>query len=299
MFTKCVMPALFLTSICLLIFPELAAAAAAAAAASMVVKGEVGGNISINCPSTANKTIQFFYFQKENVVDELKFVNGFYIGKVIDKPYPNTSLDPEKQTTVHMSDLRVDHNGRYTCTTDYIDQQPGEKSQEEIFVDIEVTANYSKPSVTSTSCSDCNHTVTCESHGGYPQSKLQWSVSEDSVLDDNPTNATSDLRGQFSLSTTATVSCSRGEVSVSCMVNGLTSDKVIVCQSAEASKTHLWLIPLLVVLAVAVVAVAPVVLVRRRRGSGSDSGVENAAVKYKAANGQDPSGSGEKVTVNP
>lgn len=39
-------------------------------------------------------------------------------------------------------------------------------------------------------------------------------------------------------------------------------------QSAEALKTHLWLILLLVVLVVAVVAVAPaVVLVRRRRGN--------------------------------
>lgn len=111
----------------------------------MVVKGEVGGNISINCPSTANKTIQFFYFQKENVVRELKFVNGFYAGRAIPEPYPNTSLDPEKQTTVHMSYLRVDHNGRYTCTTDYINQQLGEESQEEIYVDIEVTGKRETP----------------------------------------------------------------------------------------------------------------------------------------------------------
>lgn len=131
----------FPTTTFLLTFAELAAAAAA----QMVVKGEVGGNISINCPSTANKTIQFFYFQKENVVHELKFVNGFYTGQVIDKLYPNTSLDPEKQTTVHMSDLRVEHNGRYTCTTEYKDLQPGEESQEEIFVDIEVTGKRETP----------------------------------------------------------------------------------------------------------------------------------------------------------
>lgn len=123
----------FPTTTFLLTFAELAAAAAASA--PIVVKGEVGGNVSINCPSIANKTIQFFYFQKENVAHELKFVNGFYIGRVMNKkPYPNTILDPEKQTTVHMFDLRVDHNGRYTCRTDYIDQTGIER-----FVDIEVT----------------------------------------------------------------------------------------------------------------------------------------------------------------
>lgn len=132
----------FPTTTFLLTFAELAAVAAA----PMVVKGEVGGNISINCPSTANKKIKFFYFQKEDVLVDLKFVNGFYTGRVIDKKlYPNTSLDPEKQTTVHMSNLRVDDNGRYSCRTNYIDQQPGEESQEEIFVHIEVTGKRETP----------------------------------------------------------------------------------------------------------------------------------------------------------
>lgn len=131
------------TSVCS-VFPTatflLTFAEAAAAAAPIVVKAEVGGNVSIDCPSTANKTIQFFYFQKEDVLRDLKFVNGFFKGRVIENPYPNTMLDPEKQTTVHMFNLRVDHNGRYTCRTDYIDQ-----TVEERFVDIEVTGKRETP----------------------------------------------------------------------------------------------------------------------------------------------------------
>lgn len=55
------------------------------------------------------------------------------------------------------------------------------------------------------------------------------------MLDQTPTDATSDLNGVFHLSSTATVSCSRGEVSITCTVNGSPSDKVDVCEYQAGS----------------------------------------------------------------
>lgn len=96
----------------------------AGAADDFNVTGEVGGSVSVNCPTEPNKKITFFYFQKVHIARPI-YVNGFYVGKPTSLTDLNSSLDSEKNTTVHMFNLTMDHSGGYQCLLEYTDGSPG------------------------------------------------------------------------------------------------------------------------------------------------------------------------------
>lgn len=91
-------------------------------------------------------------------------------------------------------------------------------------------ANYSQPIVTRFKLSDSSFNVTCESYGGYPESKLRWNVSKGGVLYDTKYNAVQNPDGRFNISFTANVNCSQGEVSFTCTANDRQSGKVALCE---------------------------------------------------------------------
>lgn len=97
-------------------------AEAAGAADQIEVTGEVGGSVAINCPTIPNKAIVYFYFQKKVERIEDKFVNGFYTGHANERPpKPNSRLDAEKNTTVHLFNLTMVDDGAYECLLEYTD----------------------------------------------------------------------------------------------------------------------------------------------------------------------------------
>lgn len=113
-------------------------AEAAGAADLIEVNGEFGGTVIINCPIIPKKTILYFYFQKPGPGPKPIFVNGFYNGHSNKTPLKaNSRLDPEKNTTVHMSNLTVDDGGYYDCHLEYTDD-----SKKDTKVYINITGKY-------------------------------------------------------------------------------------------------------------------------------------------------------------
>lgn len=87
------------------------------AAPQGLVKGQVGGNVTIRCPVNKEKTIQFFYLQKDNT-----FVNGFHtLREIPTQRWENTRLDNNSKTAVLMFNLNITHSGDYKCIINYSD----------------------------------------------------------------------------------------------------------------------------------------------------------------------------------
>lgn len=109
-------------------------AEAAPAAEIIEVPGEVGGTVTITCPIIPNKRILYFYFQKPVLGRKPIFVNGFYNERSdLPSPKPNSRLDREKNTTVHMFNLTMDDRGDYDCLLEYVDDS---KKDTKVHLDI-------------------------------------------------------------------------------------------------------------------------------------------------------------------
>ncbi|CAB1460165.1 unnamed protein product [Pleuronectes platessa] len=130
------------------------------------LSGEVGGNVTFRCPVNDQRTIKMFYFQRDEV-----FVNGYYADREIPAPkWPNTRLD-RKSTHVDMYNLNISHTGTYKCIIEYNNDQDVRIS----FIQLNVTASYSKPNVTQ-SCDDARCLVTCAFYSGYPGNMVEWKL---------------------------------------------------------------------------------------------------------------------------
>lgn len=106
---------------------------AEAARPRLEVTGEVGGSVSINCPTIPNKPIGYFYFQRKVESVNVIFVNGFFTGLSVTPTKPNSRLDEEKNTTVHMFDLTMADDGAYECRLEYTD---GETSDTDVYINV-------------------------------------------------------------------------------------------------------------------------------------------------------------------
>ncbi|XP_030249277.1 uncharacterized protein LOC115567140 [Sparus aurata] len=191
--------------------------------AQIEVRGEVGGNVTIQCPSIKHKSITFFYFQRGDI-----FINGYFAAKPIpdNMRWENTRVDNDS-TTVHMYNLNISHIGTYKCIIQYTDRT---ETFENVY--LSVTATYSKPELTIV-CSDDSPTclATCTSHGGYPRSNMDWRVPRSqmwrlvnkSEMEDRNTL-------MFNSSSTASFNCSEGELMFSCTVGNVTSGMYPICK---------------------------------------------------------------------
>ncbi|KAM9359398.1 uncharacterized protein ABDE67_002515 [Symphorus nematophorus] len=191
------------------------------------LRGEAGGNVTIHCPFEEHRTIISFYFQKTTNTKEEVFVNGYHVSRNMSEvqTWENTQVD-YGVTTVYMLNLNISHSGDYRCLIRY---QSG-IGFVETKVHLSVTANYSKPKVTTT-CDVLFCQVTCASHGGYPQTKITWSESENPMLRvENSSEMRDPVTMMFNSSSTAYFNCSKGEMKhLSCSVGDVTSDLFSVC----------------------------------------------------------------------
>lgn len=76
--------------------------------------GEIGGNLTFRCPADNFKSIEFFYFQRND-----DFINGFHTKKIPTPAWSNTKVDDKDRTTVHMFNLNASHDGDYECHIKY------------------------------------------------------------------------------------------------------------------------------------------------------------------------------------
>ncbi|KAK2912608.1 uncharacterized protein [Channa argus] len=189
------------------------------------VRGELGGNVTIRCPGDNRAEIKLFYFQKGT-----EFVNGFYRSKNITKPWENTRVE-KYETVVHMYRLNFSHGGDYECHIQEVD-----KNLSTFPVQLYITANYSKPTVTSACPDEFGCTVTCTSHGGYPSTRMMWDVpvsgntSSEMWKVVNSSEERSPGTMVFTSSSTAYFNCSKGEIKIiGCSVAGIPSDRFSVC----------------------------------------------------------------------
>lgn len=95
--------------------------------------GEFGATVTINCPTIPNISIKYFYFQKRIPNKRPIFINGFYTGHPDLTPKVGTSLDREKNTTVHMFNTTMDDRGDYECLLEYFDEQ---KKNTNVYINI-------------------------------------------------------------------------------------------------------------------------------------------------------------------
>lgn len=90
----------------------------AAAYSHIHLRGEIGGNLTFRCPVDNSKSIEFFYFQKNDI-----FINGFHNSKKIPtQTWSNTKMGDKDKTTVHMFNLHASHGGDYECHIHYSDE---------------------------------------------------------------------------------------------------------------------------------------------------------------------------------
>ncbi|XP_035011262.1 uncharacterized protein LOC118106660 isoform X2 [Hippoglossus stenolepis] len=190
------------------------------------LRGEVGGNVTFQCPVDNHRTISFFYFQHGDL-----FLNGYHAKKEIDSPmWENTRLD-RNRTHVHMCRLNISHTGMYKCIIQYNDH-----SITESVIQLTVTASYSKPNVTQ-SCDGVRCFVTCAFYGGYPGRKVAWEVhgsrNTNSQLWNVENNTQVPSPSTMLVNSTSTVyfNCSHGEMgNLSCSVGNVTSNWFSVCK---------------------------------------------------------------------
>ncbi|XP_022073040.2 uncharacterized protein LOC110967663 [Acanthochromis polyacanthus] len=199
----------------------------------ILLRGEVGGNVTFKSSTLKQGKIQYMYLQKD-INGHQVFINGYYSGKHIkESPWPNTRVD-NNTNEVHMFGLNMSHSGDYDLLIHY--NNDGEPTK--TIIRLNITGKYSAPSVTLV-CSDENKfkscIVTCASHGGFPLSNMAWKVfgTENTRNNDwKVLNKTEDLSKDtklFTSSSTAFFNCSRGEMNFSCSVGGVTSEEHTVC----------------------------------------------------------------------
>ncbi|KAM4590436.1 uncharacterized protein V3H82_004403 [Fundulus diaphanus] len=194
-------------------------------------EGMVGGNVSFYCPVDETKKLTLLYFQKPNGSGLPIFLNGYHSTKPIDSTQKNTKMDQNK-TIMYMFDLNLSDSGEYECY--YMYANGGETRM--VKMHLTVKALFSKPVLTKT-CDerngyplDCH--VKCESHNGLPKKQIKWNVNisramwKDPRTDEVPSNA-----GLVNISSTAYFNCSVDTLTLSCSVDGFTSDNISVCSS--------------------------------------------------------------------
>ncbi|CAK6967292.1 T-lymphocyte activation antigen CD80-like [Scomber scombrus] len=233
--------------------------------AQLQLKGEVGQNVTFDCPRDKSKEIKLFYLQKDTV-----YVNGYHVNKPLSESWENTERDD--WTTVHMYRLNISHQGTYFCIIQYTDNQLDDKQQ----IHLSVTANYSKPTVT-VSC-DKNHEyggclVRCASQGGYPRNKMMlnrpatWNTSHQiwKVLNSSEHQDKDSML--FDSSSTACFNCSYGKQEMlSCSVGEVTSDMFSVCEPPPDTGNHDVIVKAICAIVVFIIVVVLVLLCRCRKG---------------------------------
>ncbi|KAM4567195.1 T-lymphocyte activation antigen CD86-like isoform 1-T1 [Odontesthes bonariensis] len=235
---------------------------------------EIGGNVTFQCPrkDDQNRILKFLYFQQGNV-----FINGFHDTKPVGNIWPNTIFDRDS-STLQMLNLNISHIGDYQCIIMYSDD--GNNIEYEIYLN--VTAPYSKPSVTS-SCKEENGVlgcqVTCSSHDGYPRQQIQWkthpptNVNHQIIKNNSDSHPITEL---FNISSTVYINCSSREQKLSCFVGNTTSDTFSVCPPVvqpDHSNTYVISAVIVVVLVLVVVVVVLCLKLKKRKEGPEEDNV--------------------------
>uniref|UniRef100_UPI0037E6F88C CD276 antigen-like n=1 Tax=Semicossyphus pulcher TaxID=241346 RepID=UPI0037E6F88C len=243
-------------------------------AAPIEFRGEVGGNVTIQC-AIERRPILFFYFQKGT-----DFVNGYHASKKIgSNKWANTWMSQDK--AVHIYSLNVSHGGDYDCLVKYNDSHEIKKN----FIHLSITANFSKPAVTLHPIDDIHWLVTCSSHGGYPSSEMMWNVPESPMVKAvNSSETTDPVTLTFNRSSTVFFNCSGGETkNLSCSVGGVTSDIFSVCTPKDPPGPSPFTPSVIAAICVAVVIAIIFITVlclrgrkckKRQRGAATSPGVQ-------------------------
>ncbi|XP_049432279.1 uncharacterized protein LOC125888761 isoform X1 [Epinephelus fuscoguttatus] len=252
--------------------------------APVELKGEVGGNVTLQCPVDRERPLIFLYFQRGDI-----FVNGYHASKPLTNTWENTRVD--RDMTMHMEDLNVSHSGSYQCHIRYHD---GQINLNHTVFHLSVTANYSKPTLT-VNCGSENHRfscwATCASHGGYPGTKVTWTIPESQTRRDvNNTQIQDPHTMLVNSSSTAFFNCSNGKLtSLSCSVGGVTSEMFTVCTPKTTPETFS---PYVITAAVCAVVVAIIIALvlwfkckkGQRRAAAAATAVVAAAADVQRGN---------------
>nr|XP_046244838.1 uncharacterized protein LOC124059109 [Scatophagus argus] len=219
-------------------------------------RGEVGGNVTIHCPSVKDKKITFFYFQRD-----VHYVNGFHTLRDISEStsaWENTRVTPNN-TTVHMYNLNISHAGDYECLILYSDSETITKD----VIHLNVTANYSVPEVTLQCVDGLSCLVTCASHGGYPSISMTWSVPGSDMWNVVNSSEMPDPNTMLvNSSSTAHFNCSNGELKyISCSVGDVTSPMFSVCENKDPDNADNLLVIVIAIITLVIFTVPTVVFV--------------------------------------
>ncbi|XP_033002258.1 T-lymphocyte activation antigen CD80 [Lacerta agilis] len=116
-------------------------------------------------PAISDLVVIAYSNGKENTVKDIHFQN-------------RTKMDV-KTLTLWISSVNVSDEGKYRCIILLNGEHKGDK-----WVHLSVSADYRKPviHVSHNPCSPAQLTLTCSSHGGYPEATMSWLVNNETVL---------------------------------------------------------------------------------------------------------------------
>ncbi|XP_076832132.1 T-lymphocyte activation antigen CD80 [Brachyhypopomus gauderio] len=201
------------------------------------VMGVFGGSVHLRCKFNKNETFMRIYFQKvvQSSTPEI-FINGYYENTKLDvhPAYVNRTRVDVQQISMELSQLSLNDTGMYRCIVF--------RKNYEIYkteFNLTVTGRYSVPVITQGPCSPTDPsdtvpscTVTCWSSGGYPQSKVNWTMDGGGhgiVIREASHRFERDQHtGLWNVSQNATVNCTE-LINITCTVGGAVSSPFPLC----------------------------------------------------------------------
>ncbi|XP_063061547.1 uncharacterized protein LOC134454463 isoform X2 [Engraulis encrasicolus] len=194
-----------------------------------VVPADVGGRVHLHCE--VHGLCKYLYWQRgltEGNAEET-FVNGFSTEEELTIPdeFKNRSRVNETTRSLDLWNLKPSDLAYYAC----ICIKQGQNASSYC---LNVTASFSKPSLTSQLRDDGLVEVTCGSGGGYPLRRIRWqeSIGLNGSRDWEATNQSEwqdPVSELWDVDSTIVMNCTQ-PLKVSCSVGNTTSDYLEICR---------------------------------------------------------------------
>uniref|UniRef100_A0A8C1WT95 Ig-like domain-containing protein n=1 Tax=Cyprinus carpio TaxID=7962 RepID=A0A8C1WT95_CYPCA len=215
----------------------------------------LGHSVTFRCPSKHSTSVEGLYIQRVKNDKEEDFINGFYIGRVLNvlPEYRDRTKVNVTELSMEMRNISVSDEGLYKCVV-FINNK-AEISK----ILLKVTAEYSVPTITK----DCNKPgdggagkscqLSCSAVGGYPQSTVRWTGLNQSLTNVIYNRSSADNESKtWTINQTIVHNCNQ-PTNISCAVGGSVSHTITICETES--------FPFVVIVAIAVVLVFVLLLV--------------------------------------
>ncbi|KAL6471909.1 hypothetical protein MHYP_G00205590 [Metynnis hypsauchen] len=259
------------------------------------VRGTVGGAVRLKCNISASLPVKGVYFQKKNLSGSYEIlVNGFYTSSVegfLLNEYRNRTRVNRTERSLDLWNLKVSDEGHYKC---FFMPQDTLKDYDTIF-HLTITANYSVPTVTVQECSDRGEgalscELGCSSSGGYPLTKMNWTVSggsNEAHLQEGSNKSMADKHsGVWNISQTIRLNCTQ-PTNVSCSVGGAVSPPLSIC--IHSPPEPMFKVIIASVMLFVFIFILLSVLIRWRPCRRPQRSVEDRTVEHQELKPADPS----------